>query len=65
MVRRPGTVYTQYGAEAVVNCFNLLFDSVPDTTGYLGAAGMVSIELVEPGVAWVDDLHFGVAPKLT
>ena len=36
--------------------------SVPDTTGYLGAAGMVSVELIEEGVALVDDLHFGLAP---
>ena len=28
----------------------------PDKTGYNGAAGMISIELIEPGVAWVDDL---------
>ena len=32
--------------------------AVPDTSGYLGAAGMVSIELMEQGVAWVDDLRF-------
>ena len=34
---------------------------VPDTTGYLGGAGMVSLELVTAGVAWVDDLHFARA----
>ena len=33
---------------------------VPDKTGYDGAAGMVSIELVEPGVAWVDDLSLAL-----
>jgi hypothetical protein len=34
---------------------------VPDTTGYLGGAGMVSLELMEQGVAWVDDLHFALS----
>ena len=28
----------------------------PDTTGYHGAAGMVSIELLSAGSAWVDDV---------
>jgi hypothetical protein len=30
---------------------------VPDRTGYTGGAGMVSIELPEVGVAWVDQLR--------
>ena len=29
----------------------------PDHTGYYGAAGMVSIELVSSGRAWVDDVR--------
>ena len=29
----------------------------PDHTGYYGAAGMVSVELVSPGRAWVDDVR--------
>jgi hypothetical protein len=28
----------------------------PDKSGYLGAAGMVSFELLSPGTAWVDDV---------
>ena len=32
----------------------------PDHTGYNGAAGMVSIELVEQGVVWVDDVKLAL-----
>ena len=28
----------------------------PDQTGYYGAAGMVSFELVDAGMAWIDDV---------
>lgn len=28
----------------------------PDETGYYGAAGMVSFELIDSGVAWIDDV---------
>ena len=29
----------------------------PDHTGYAGAAGMVSVELIDQGVVWVDDIQ--------
>ena len=29
-------------------------------TGYFGAAGMISVELVEQGVAWVDELALSI-----
>ena len=32
----------------------------PDHTGYAGAAGMISIELMEQGVAWIDDVQLAL-----
>jgi hypothetical protein len=37
----------------------------PDHTGYVGAAGMVSFELLDAGVAWLDDVHFALANLTT
>ena len=37
----------------------------PDTTGYFGAAGMISVELVEQGVAWVDELALSIVDNRT
>ena len=65
-VRCPGGAISQcsYTPQAVTLEFNTWRQFVlrstcrfqPDQTGYLGAAGMVSIELVSAGSAWVDDI---------
>ena len=55
-VRLPQTAWTQVKFERECR-----FD--PDHSGYNGAAGMVSIELVEQGVVWVDDLKLALKEK--